>query len=87
MPATTYRVSVSGALGATWARFVMGANSTLEWQGTVKLGSSESLDMTGKSSITLGSPKNATVTVGGSALILPSPLPATLTLNFVVAPG
>lgn len=87
VPANKYQVSVSGSLGPSWAKFVMGPTSTLEWQGTVKSGASESLQLTGDSSITLGSPKNAAVTVGGSPVVFPTPLPATLTLNFVSTAG
>ena len=87
VPASKYQVSVRGSLGPSWAKFVMGPNSTLEWQGTVRKGASESLQLTGVSSITLGSPKNAAVTVGGSPVVFPTPLPATLTLNFMVPAG
>jgi hypothetical protein len=87
VPATKYRVTVSGSLGPSWAKFEMGPQSTLEWQGTVQSGTSESLQLTGNSSITLGSPKNATVTVGGSPVVFPTPLPATMTLNFEVSSG
>jgi len=83
VPTVKYVVSVSGSLGPTWAKFVMGPNNTLEWQGTVASNKSETLELTGASSITLGSPRNATVNVGGSPVTFPSPLPTTLTLNFV----
>jgi len=83
VPTIKYVVSVSGSLGPTWAKFVMGPQNTLEWQGTVASNKSETLELTGASSITLGSPRNATVSVGGSPVTFPSPLPTTLTLNFV----
>lgn len=83
VPAVKYVVSVTGSLGPTWAKFVMGRSNTLEWQGTVATNKSETLELTGASSITLGSPRNATVSVGGSSVTFPSPLPTTLTLNFV----
>jgi hypothetical protein len=85
VPANKYQVSVSGSLGPTWVKFVMGPASTLEWQGTVARNKSETLQLTGGSTITLGSPKNAAVTVGGSRVNFPAPLPATLTLHFVAA--
>lgn len=83
VPAPSYQVVVTGSLGPSWAVYEMGPKNTLEWQGKVARGKSESLRMTGNSRITLGSPKNATVTVGGSAVVFPSPLPTTLTLVFV----
>ena len=83
VPTLKYVVSVSASLGPTWAKFVMGPNNTLEWQGTVATGKSETLELTGPSSITVGSPRNAVVSVGGSPVTFPTPLPATLTLNFV----
>ena len=88
VPAVNYTVVVSGTRGATWAVYQMGPKNTLEWQGRVALGKSESLQMTGNSLITLGSPKNATVSVGGSPVVFPSPLPTTLSLSFAAqTPG
>ena len=86
VPAVKYTVVVSGTRGATWTVYQMGPKNTLEWQGSVALGRSESLQMTGNSLITLGSPKNATVTVGGSPVVFPSPLPTTLSLSFASQP-
>jgi hypothetical protein len=86
VPAVKYQVVVTGTRGASWAVYQMGAKNTLEWQGKVALGKSESLPMTGNSIITLGSPKSATVTVGGSPVVFPSPLPTTLNLSFVASP-
>lgn len=86
VPAVKYQVVVNATRGASWAVYHMGAKNTLEWQGKVALGQSESLQMTGNSLITLGSPKNATVTVGGSPVVFPSPLPTTLNLSFVASP-
>jgi hypothetical protein len=79
---TRYRVTVAGSRGETWAVYNMGPAGTLEWQGPVDLGKSESLVMTGDSRITIGSPSSASVTVGGRPVIFPSPLPATLVLVF-----
>lgn len=80
VPVTNYQVAVSGSLGATWAVYEMGPKSTLEWQGRVAIGHSESLNMTGDSRITIGSPSSATVSVAGSPVVFPTPLPATLIL-------
>jgi hypothetical protein len=82
-PRGSYVIVVRGALGPTWAVYNMGPHSTLEWQGTVKQGSDESLRMTGASKITIGAPKNATVTYDGRPVIFPSPLPTTLVLSFI----
>ncbi len=82
VPASTYQVVVSGTRGATWAVYKMGPKNTLEWQGRVAKGLSESLPMTGNSYVTLGSPSNATVSVGGSPVTFPTPLPPTLNLVF-----
>jgi hypothetical protein len=78
-----YLVVVHGALGPTWAVYKMGPQSTLEWQGDVKAGQVESLQMTGDSQITIGAPKSASVTVEGKSVAFPSPLPSTLVLSFV----
>lgn len=83
VPLKRYQVIVRGALGPTWAVYKMGPSSTLEWQGTVKVGTDESLAMTGDSQITIGAPKSASVTVAGTPVVFPSPLPATLVLSFV----
>jgi hypothetical protein len=83
VPRKSYNVVVDGALGPTWAVYKMGPSSTLEWQGTVKVGAKESLRMIGNSQITIGAPKSASVTVGGRPVVFPSPLPTTLVLSFV----
>jgi hypothetical protein len=83
VPLKAYDVVVHGALGPTWAVYKMGPQSTLEWQGTVKQGTAESLQMTGNSQITIGAPKSASVTVEGKPVVFPSPLPTTLVLSFV----
>jgi hypothetical protein len=83
VPLMRYQVVVHGALGPTWAVYKMGPSSTLEWQGTVKVGTDESLSMTGDSHITIGAPKSASVTVAGKPVVFPSPLPTTLVLSFV----
>jgi hypothetical protein len=80
VPVARYRVTVSGTNGAVWTVYQMGPQSTLEWQGRVAQGATESLVLTGSSRITLGSPRSATVQVGPSAVKFPSPLPPTLTL-------
>jgi hypothetical protein len=83
VPLGSYRVVVRGALGPTWAVYKMGPHSTLEWQGTVKVGTVESLRMIGVSQITIGAPKSASVTVAGKPVVFPTPLPSTLVLSFV----
>jgi hypothetical protein len=80
VPVSKYRVTVSGANGAVWTVYRMGAQNTLEWQGSIVKGSSESLVLSGVSKITLGSPQSASVKVGLSNVVFPSTLPATLTL-------
>jgi hypothetical protein len=82
VPGARYRVTVTGSRGETWAVYNMGPASTLEWQGPVDLGKSESLVMTGDSRITIGSPSSASVTVDGRPVVFPSALPATLVLVF-----
>jgi hypothetical protein len=82
VPATRYRVTVTGALGETWAVYNMGPSSTLEWQGPVDQGHDESLIMTGDSRVTLGSPSSATVSVDGKSVVFPAALPPTLVLVF-----
>jgi hypothetical protein len=83
VPLKRYQVTVNGALGPTWAVYKMGPHSTLEWQNTVRQGAYESLQMIGDSTITIGAPKNASVTLNGKSVVFPSPLPATLVLSFV----
>ncbi|MGC1237828.1 MAG: hypothetical protein WA860_03455 [Acidimicrobiales bacterium] len=82
VPAVRYRVTVTGALGETWAVYNMGPSGTLEWQGPVDQGHDESLIMTGDSRVTLGSPSSATVTVDGKSVVFPTALPPTLVLVF-----
>lgn len=83
IPLRSYFVVVRGALGPTWAVYKMGSTNTLEWQGTVKHDTTESLRMIGSSEITVGAPRNASVTVEGKPVVFPSPLPSTLVLSFV----
>jgi hypothetical protein len=85
VPLRTYDVIVRGALGPTWAVYKMGTSDTLEWQGTVKDQTTESLRMIGSSQITIGAPRNASVTVEGKPVVFPSPLPSTLVLSFVAS--
>jgi hypothetical protein len=80
VPVSKYRVTVSGANGAVWTVYRMGPQNTLEWQGSIAQGSSESLVLSGVSKITLGSPHSASVKVGLSEVAFPATLPATLTL-------
>jgi hypothetical protein len=80
--ATSYRVTVVGARGESWAEYNMGPSSTLEWQGPVDQGAHESLVMRGDSRVTLGSPSSASVSVDGRPVVFPTPLPATLVLVF-----
>jgi hypothetical protein len=87
VPASRYVVAVSGAAGAVWTVYRMGAANTLEFQGTVASGHTESLEMTGVARVTLGSPHNASVSVGGSPVTLPTPLSAPLTLVFTPVSG
>jgi hypothetical protein len=82
VPASTYRVTVTGTNGPVWTVYTMGPRDTLEWQGDVARGSSESLVLTGVARISLGAPRSATVRVGRSSVAFPSALPATLTLVF-----
>jgi hypothetical protein len=80
VPVSKYRVTVSGANGAVRTVYRMGPQNTLEWQGTIAPGSSESLVLSGVSKITLGSPRGVSVKVGLSNVAFPPTLPATLTL-------
>jgi hypothetical protein len=87
VPTPKYRVTVSGTNGAVWTVYRMGPQNTLEWQGRINHGSSESLVLSGVSQITLGSPRSATVRVGLSDVTFPSVLPPTLTLILRPATG
>jgi hypothetical protein len=73
-----YTVAVMTANGPSWVVFQMGPKNTLEWQGNLVAGKSEQLQLTGPGLITLGSPADVNVTVNGSRVLLPSPLPPTL---------
>jgi hypothetical protein len=87
VPSNHYVVSVRGAAGNVWTVYRMGPSSTLEFQGTVARGHEETLEMRGVAQVTLGSPHNAVVTVGGSPVTLPTHLTAPLTLVFTPASG
>ncbi|HVB71468.1 MAG TPA: hypothetical protein VND83_08215 [Acidimicrobiales bacterium] len=87
VPTNQYAVTVSGAAGAVWTVYQMGPSNTLEFQGTVASGTSKSLTMTGVSRITLGSPHNASVSVGGRPVTLPTTLYSPLTLVFTPPTG
>ena len=82
VPAAKYVVTVRASSGAEWVVFRMGTQRTLEYQGRLAPGQSKALQMTGASRITLASPQNATVKVGGSPVTLPTPRPSPLTLIF-----
>lgn len=85
--AASFRVSVVGARGTTWATFEMGPANTLEWQGDVTSGGTESLTLRGDARVTLGSPSSAAVSVDGRTVVFPSPLPSTLTVVFSSTAG
>ncbi|MFI5036640.1 MAG: hypothetical protein ACHQFZ_10605, partial [Acidimicrobiales bacterium] len=87
VPTARYAVTVTGAAGAVWTVYRMGAANTLEFQGTVARGHSETLEMTGVARVTLGSPGSAAVLVGGSPVTLPRPLFAPMTLVFTPPSG
>jgi hypothetical protein len=87
VPTNRYSVSVSGAVGAVWTVYRMGAARTLEFQGTVARGATETLQMTGESLVTLGSARNASVSVGGSPVTLPATLYSPMTLVFIPPTG
>jgi hypothetical protein len=82
VPATTYQAAVSGTRDATGVAYKIGPKNTLDWQGRVTKGLSESLPMTGNSYVTLGSPSNTAVSFEGSLVSFPTPLPPTLNLVF-----
>lgn len=82
VPAASYRVTVRATNGPVWTVFSMGPQNTLEWQGEIAAGASESLVLRGVSHVSLGAPTNATVRVGESAVVFPSARPPTLTLVF-----
>jgi len=87
VPVDRYRVTVNGVAGPVWAVYRMGPHNTLEFQGSVAKGTLYSLVLTGPSQITLGSPSNASVSVGGSPVTFPTPTPAPLTLIFTPPAG
>jgi hypothetical protein len=82
VPSTKYDVTVRAVAGPVWAVYRMGPQRTLEFQGTVAVGTSKTLPMTGVAEITLGSPRNASVEVNGSPVTLPSPVGSPLVLTF-----
>lgn len=86
IPADKYEVTVLGSAGPVWVVYRMGPQQTLEFQGRLSLGQSKTLQMTGSSQVTLGSPQNATVNVGGSPVTFPSPPATPLTLVFTPSP-
>lgn len=85
--ATRYTVSVSANAGPTWVVFQMGPHQTLEWQGALSQGGTKTLTLTGTGLVTLGSPRDAAVTVNGAPLVWPSPLPSTLLLTLQTPSG
>lgn len=82
VPSASYAVTVTGVAGAVWTVYEMGPHNTLEYQASVKPGTSKTLVMTGVSRVTLGSPRNAAVKVGGSPVTFPTPLTSPLVLVF-----
>ncbi len=82
VPVSSYSVSVTGTSGPVWVVMKMGAASTLEYQGRVAQGASYALTLTGPSTVSLGSPKNASVSVEGHAVIFPTAPTAPLVLSF-----
>ena len=88
VPSAHYQVAVTGAAGAeARGRLSDGVGEHPGVPGTVDQGHTESLEMTGVSRLTLGSPHNAAVPSGGSPVTLPTPLTSPLTLVFTPATG
>ncbi len=84
MASNSYTVSVTGRSGPVWVVMNMGPHNTLEYQGKVNAGSTYTLTLTGHGTVSLGSPKNATVSINTHAVVFPSAPSAPLILSLTV---
>jgi hypothetical protein len=82
VPVLKYHVSVTAGAGPVSTVIRMGAAGTLVFQGTIPTGTTKSVTVSGVSRVTLGSPQDASVSLGGSPVKLPSSLSSTLVLVF-----
>jgi hypothetical protein len=82
VPALKYRVSVFAGAGPVSLVIRTGAASAVVFQGTIPSGASKSLNVSGVSRVTIGSPQDASVKLGGSPVRLPPALTSTLVAVF-----
>lgn len=86
VPALKYRVSVFAGAGPVSLVIRTGAANTVAFQGTIPSGDSKSLTVSGVSRVTIGSPQDASVKLGGSPVTLPSALASTFVAVFEPSP-
>ncbi|MEI8127291.1 MAG: hypothetical protein WCG86_05675 [Actinomycetota bacterium] len=82
-----YAVTVTTSAGSTWTVITMGPLHTLEYQGAVTAGHPYTLNLTGESTVQLGSPGNAAVSIQSHPVVFPVPLTTPLTLRFMPTPS
>jgi hypothetical protein len=80
-PSTQYAVAIH-ASAMCWVMATDPASGHVVWTGTIAGGSSQSLSVTGGLAVELGAPSDATVTINGLTVELPTGFRSPFTLTF-----
>ncbi|HEY5026316.1 MAG TPA: DUF4115 domain-containing protein [Acidimicrobiales bacterium] len=84
-PSTTYAVAIS-ASAMCWVMATDPSSGHVVWTGTIAAGASRSLSVSGSLAVELGAPSDASVTMDGRAVQLPTGFRSPFTLTFQRAP-
>lgn len=81
-PAATYSVTVSTPGGACWVEIVEQSTGNTVFGRTLEPGQAETLTLNGASTVQLGAPTAAAITLDGEAVVLPAGYQTPFTLTF-----
>jgi hypothetical protein len=83
-PASSYTVAI-GASALCWVMATQAATGKVVWTGTVPAGGSQSMSVSGNLVVELGAPSDASVTMDGRAVQLPTGFRSPFDLTFEAA--
>lgn len=80
-----YTVRVVAAFGAEWVEVTVPPGGPVTYASTLAKGATARVALHGPSMVELGAPNSATVSVDGTPVVFPSPVPPSLSLRFDAA--
>lgn len=86
-PAPTYTLVLTSQNGPCWWEVRSTSTGTVLYTGTLPAGEQQTVSATGTSTVTMGAPGEATVSLDSEPVILPSSMQAPFTLTFNPASG